>query len=86
MRKKNKSFTGLTLVELIISVVISLIILLAAAVLLVSGNRSWISTFNSAHEQIKVQAQSVMLTYGSVGRKSNRSEARLTQFGIASIR
>ena len=73
MQYRHKLCSGVTLVELIISMVISLIIILAAGVLLVSGNRSWINTYNSAHEQIKIDAQTVMLTFGSMGRKSNRA-------------
>jgi prepilin-type N-terminal cleavage/methylation domain-containing protein len=73
MQYKHKLCSGVTLVELIISMAISLIIVLAAGVLLVSGNRSWTNTYNSAHEQIKIDAQTVMLTFGSMGRKANRA-------------
>ncbi len=73
MRYGHKLCSGVTLIELITSMAIALIIILTASVLLVSGNRSWIKTYNSAHKQIKVDAQMVMLTFGSVGRKSNRS-------------
>ncbi len=73
MRYRYKLCSGVTLIELVISIATALIVVLAAGVLLVSGNRSWINTYNSAHEQIKIDAQTVMLTFGSVGRKANRT-------------
>ena len=73
MRYGYKLCSGVTLMELVISMAIAIIVVLAAGLLLVSGNRSWINTYNSAHEQIKIDAQTVMLTFGSVGRKANRT-------------
>ena len=65
----HKAFT---LVELVISVVVSLIVILAVGVLLVSGNHIWFSTYDSVHRKIKQDAMDTMITFGQIGRKSNR--------------
>jgi hypothetical protein len=51
---------------------ISLILVLAMGGLLVSGNRTWQRTYNSAHKKIKQDAEAVMIAFGSIGRKANR--------------
>jgi len=73
MQYRHKLCSGVTLIEMVLAMAISMIIILAAGFLLVSGHRSWINTFDSAHEQIKMDAQMVMLTFGNIGRKSNRT-------------
>lgn len=73
MRFESGKFrSGFTLVELITTMVISLILVLVVGVLLVSGQRAWQQTYNSAHKQIKQDAQAVMVEFGSMGRKANR--------------
>jgi Tfp pilus assembly protein PilV len=73
MRSDNRKFrVGLTLIELIITMVIASMLVLAAGVLLVSGQRAWQQTYNSAHKQIKEDAYAVMVAFGSMGRKANK--------------
>lgn len=72
MYSKEKFRSGLTLYELIVTMVIAPIIILAVSVLLIGGQRSWQQTYNSAHKEIKLQAQDVMITFGSIARRSNR--------------
>lgn len=70
MRHRFRS--GVILTELVITTAISLVLVSAIGVLLISGNRTWQQTYDSAHKQIKQDAQAVTVTFGSMGRKSNR--------------
>ena len=69
---KYKFCFGLTLIELIVSMVMSTIVILTTGVLLVSGQRAWQHTYESAHKQTRQDAQATMITFGSIGRKANR--------------
>jgi hypothetical protein len=73
----RRSLHGFSLIEMIVTLTMALIVTLAAGVLLVAGNRVWYQTFHSVHKQIKQDAQAVMLTFGKVGRKSNRIDYRI---------
>jgi type II secretory pathway pseudopilin PulG len=64
--------TGFTLVELTVTMVISLILILAVGIVIVGGQRAWQWTYNTAQKKIKQDAEAVMITFGNVGRKSNR--------------
>lgn len=64
--------SGVILTELVVAMTISLILVSAVGVLLISGNRSWQQTYNSAHKKIKQDAQAVTVAFGSIGRKANR--------------
>ena len=70
--RKYEFRTGLTLIEMAVAMTLNMIVLLAAGVLLVGGNRVWLDTFNSAHANIKQDALAVTLEFGSMGRKANR--------------
>jgi hypothetical protein len=60
------------MVELVVTMAISSILVLAVGGLLVSGNRTWQRTYNSAHKKIKEDADAVTVAFGSMGRKANR--------------
>ena len=78
MHKTDRKFkTGMTLVELIIGVIASLIVLLTVAVLLISGNRSWNKAFSYAHSGIRLNAIETMIAFGVSGRKANKSDYKL---------
>ncbi len=73
MRNMGHRFRcGFTLTELIVTMAISLILVLATGSLLVSGSRAWQQTYSSANKQIKWDADAVTVAFGSIGRKSNR--------------
>ena len=63
---------GFTLIELSVTALISMILVLAVGIVLVSGQRAWQWTYNSANKKIKQDAEAVMITFGNVGRKSNQ--------------
>ena len=68
----RKTRVGVTIIELVITMAISTMLISVVGILLVSGQRAWNRTYNSAHKQIKEDAQDVMITFSSIGRKSNR--------------
>lgn len=73
MRSENRKFrSGVTLIELFVAMAISLILILVVGILLVGGQRAWQNTYDSAHKQIKEDAQAITITFGSMGRRSNR--------------
>lgn len=63
---------GVILTELVVTMTISLVLVSAIGVLLVSSNWTWLQTYNSAHKKIKQDAQAVTVAFGSMGRKANR--------------
>ncbi|MFA5239751.1 MAG: prepilin-type N-terminal cleavage/methylation domain-containing protein [Phycisphaerae bacterium] len=69
---KRKFHSGVTLIELVVTMAVSLIIISAVTVLLMGGNRGWQQTYDSATKKIKQDAQTVAIKFGSMGRKSNR--------------
>lgn len=73
MRNMKYQFRhGFTLMELVIAMLISPMLALVVGILLVSGNRAWLRTFNSAHKKIKQDAQAVTITFENMARKTNR--------------
>jgi len=68
----RKTRSGITIIELVITMVIGTMLVSVVGILLVSGQRAWNRTYNSAHKQIKGDAQDVMIRFSSIGRKSNR--------------
>ena len=73
MRSNSRKFrSGVTLVELIITMSIAIIFVLVVGTLLVSGQRCWNQTYDSAHKQIKEDAHAVVAAFGGIGRKANR--------------
>jgi hypothetical protein len=51
---------------------ISMILMSAVGMLVVSGNKTWQRAYNSANKEIKREAGDVTLAFGSMGRKANR--------------
>lgn len=78
MQSDSRKFrSGFTMVELITTMAIANIIVLVVGVLLVSGQRTWNKTYNSAHNQIKDDAKAVTIAFGSMGRRANRLNYRI---------
>jgi len=81
MRDTRYKFrSGTTLTELAITMTIAPMLVLVVGVLLVSGQRSWQKTYNTAHKQIKEDAYAVTIAFGSIGRKSNRLAYKIYEF------
>ncbi|MBN2020487.1 MAG: hypothetical protein JW749_09705 [Sedimentisphaerales bacterium] len=69
-----KSEFGFTLIELIMGVVASCIVMVSAAMLVASGQKSWNKTFNSAYSEARLGSLDSMVALGAVGRKSNKGD------------
>jgi len=70
--KSRKFRSGVTMVELTITMAIFSVIVLVVGVLLASGQRVWRQGYDSAHKQIKQDAQIIPLTFARIARKANR--------------
>lgn len=81
MSKKNKNRKAVTLVELVISVVITLIVILAVAVLLVSGQRGLSNMWDSVHSQARIDSDKFTIMFGAIGRKANKLEYNMYNVG-----
>ncbi len=68
---------GFTLIEIVVASTAALIIALLAGFLLKSGHQSWARAFNFAHSKTQLDALSTTITFGSLGRKSNRMDYTL---------
>jgi len=71
--------TGFTMIDVVITIVVTVVLVPVVGALLVSGHRAWSNTYNSANKKIKQDAQTVMLTFGSIGRMSNQHPRKLDQ-------
>jgi type II secretory pathway pseudopilin PulG len=68
---------GFTLVELVIAVTASLIVLLISGVLLESGQKSWARAFRYANSKTQLDALASTITFGQIGRQSNKLDYKL---------
>ena len=76
-RQQNINIRGFTLVELLIATIASLIVILIIGSLIVSGHRSWIRAFNYANSKSQLDSLATTITFGAIGRKSNRMDYTL---------
>src|SRR3972149_12003677 len=72
IRVVDKSCFGFTLFGLVVTIVVAIVLVPVVGRILGGGHRAWSNTYLSAHKKIKQDAQAVMLTFGSMGRMSNR--------------
>lgn len=68
---------GFTLIELVIAVTASMIIILICGVLLESGQKSWAKAFNFANSKSQLDALTTTITFGQLGRQSNKLDYKL---------
>lgn len=73
----RKYKAGMTLVELASASAIGVIIVAVVGMLLFVGNRNWTDAFNDANSGIRVSAVETGITFGVMGRKSNKSDYTL---------
>jgi prepilin-type N-terminal cleavage/methylation domain-containing protein len=80
MKISNRKFevrNGFTLIELVIAVAASLTVLLISGVLLESGQRSWARAFSYTNSKTQLDALTATITFGRVGRQSNKLDYKL---------
>lgn len=69
--------SGFTILEMAITIVISSIIILAAATVMGSSQRGWNRLWNTIHSKIRSDSDNFGITFGAIGRKSNRNGYKL---------
>lgn len=74
---KRRLAGGVTLVEVVMTAAISMIPISAIAVLLIGGQRSWRTSYNSANRQIEINGQAAAAIFGRVGRKSDYDDCEI---------
>jgi prepilin-type N-terminal cleavage/methylation domain-containing protein len=84
MRYNNRKVcSGFSLVELVITMVISSILALVVGVLIVSGANAWRQGYERAHRQSEEDAVAVTAAFGSIGRRSNRANGMYIIYTIS---
>ncbi len=77
LRNRRRLNRGLTLVELVVTMAISIIVVMMLAILLSAGQRNWVQAYNIANAGIQIDALQTMINFGSTGRKSNKTDYRV---------
>ncbi|OHB56350.1 MAG: hypothetical protein A2Y12_14860 [Planctomycetes bacterium GWF2_42_9] len=77
---RGKCHSGFTLIELVISMVISSILMLMLGVLVASSARGWQQNYNAAHKGILKDATNVITTFTTIGRKSNSTNYKIYNY------
>jgi hypothetical protein len=70
--RRRKIRSGVNIIEVVITMVISTMLVSGIGVLLVSGQRAWHKTYSSANERIKQDAYDIMVRFSSMARQANR--------------
>ncbi|NLH17359.1 MAG: prepilin-type N-terminal cleavage/methylation domain-containing protein [Phycisphaerae bacterium] len=73
MEWNRKRYRGVTLVEVVVTMAVAAIPLLAVGTLLVGAQNSWEQTYATVHKPIREDASILTTAFTTVGRKSNRS-------------
>jgi hypothetical protein len=68
---------GVTLVELAVSSVVATILVFTVGLLLNGSSRAWLQTYKSLHGSTHENAEVIISTFGSIGRRSNRASYSL---------
>jgi hypothetical protein len=74
---KLKRAMGFTLIELAVATSAALIVVLVVGTLLVSGQRSWAHAYNYAYSKPQLDALGTTITFGGIGRKSNKMDYKV---------
>lgn len=64
----------MTLVELVITATIGLVLVFAIGLLVDGGNRAWLRTYEYAHGTVNEDTVTLTTTFGSIGRRANRTD------------
>ncbi len=63
---------GFTLLEMMISITITVIPIMAVAAMLSNGQRTWNNVYSSTFTQLQAESMTALLSFGQWGRRSNR--------------
>jgi coenzyme F420-reducing hydrogenase delta subunit len=91
-KRKYKPFNrdirayGFTLLELMTTIVITVIPISVVGILLVGGQRNWNQTYLSVNKQIKIDAQTAASVFSKIGRNASRFDSVImSESGMESI-
>jgi prepilin-type N-terminal cleavage/methylation domain-containing protein len=77
MLSKIKHKKGFTLVELMVSISISLIVVLGIGVMMIDTHRGWRLMYNRVHGDVPADVQAAMAAFDSIVRKSSASKGNI---------
>ena len=69
-----KSRSAFTIIELVTTTAIASIVVLIIGILMVGATNNWQQVYNKTHKQIFEDASNISLTFGSIGRRANRTD------------
>ncbi len=75
--QKFKKMRGLTLLELVVAMTAAVVVVMGVGTLLTSGQRSWAHAFSYAYAKPQLDALGTTVTFGCIGRKSNKMDYKL---------
>jgi hypothetical protein len=68
---------GIVLAELVISSVVAVILVFTVGIVLNGSSRAWLQTYKTVHGCTNEDADVIISTFGSIGRRSNRASYSL---------
>jgi len=71
---RRRRLKGYTLVEVVVAMLLSTMLAAGVGVLMVTGTRTWHRTYNWAYKDNRQAAQTVLITFSNIARKTNRSD------------
>jgi hypothetical protein len=71
---RYRTARGVTLAELVTVMVVTSIIVLIVSTMLCASQKQWLKTYAYANTGIDADAVNTMITYGMMGRKSNKND------------
>lgn len=74
---RNINQKGFSLVELIMSMAMASILVLATGILLLGNSRAYRQVYTSIHDPIQQDSRALTAAFGAVGRKSNRTNYKV---------
>jgi hypothetical protein len=75
--KTRRHRSGFTLTELISASAMSVVIAMVVGMLMFVGHRNWLDAFHDSTNGIRVEALETVITFGIMGRKSNKVDYRV---------
>jgi prepilin-type N-terminal cleavage/methylation domain-containing protein len=72
LRQSRGGRPAFTMIEMIVAIVMSTIVMMTVALLIQSGYKSWLKTFNNANSDSRIDSLDTMIALGTTGRQSNK--------------
>jgi hypothetical protein len=79
LRGKRRPAQGVTLIEVVTAVSLSVVPVFAVLVLLIGGQRSWERGYNLANRQTEIDGQAAAAIFSRTGRKSDYDKCEISR-------